>query len=206
MASIPFAFDCSRESGFVMDLNEPKRVGYIIELEGFGLGQPMEQDLVVSLPYITPSFTGLIVQESTAVPKTAKVVGVIEKFEWAGGIGDALKFEFYASQPNAFAIKALQQAALKTTAVDKLVWWICDYDQETKRWFEQSYPLQPAITGRVAGKGNPELEVDLSPVSAKDGVDVNVYKITVGVAPAANKPYQLHFANSSGRPVAKAWG
>jgi hypothetical protein len=203
MASIPFVFECSKESGFVMDPNENKRVGYIIELEGFGLGKPMEQDMVVCVPYNTPSFTGLKVQESTAAagPKTTKVVGVIEKFEWASGVGDALKFEFYASESNAHVVKALQQQALKTTAVKKLVWWICDYDQEAKRWFEQSYPLQP-----VTGKENPELDVDLSPVPVKDGIDVNVYKITVGVVPAANQAYSLHFANSSEQSAVKAWG
>jgi hypothetical protein len=208
MASIPFVFECSKESAFVMDPNENKRVGYIIDLEGFGLEKPMEQDLVVCVPYNAPSFTGLNVQAPTAPggPKTTKVVGVIEKFEWAGGVGDALKFAFYASQPNAHAVKALHQQEFKTTAVKKLVWWICDYDQETKRWFEQSYPIQPPLTGILAGKENHELDVDLTPVPVIDGIDLNVYKIAVGVAPAANKSSQLHFANSSGKPVVKAWG
>ena len=128
---------------------------------------------------------------------------MIEKFEWNGGVGDALKFEFYASQPNALAVKALHQQEFKTTAVKKLVWWICDYDQETKRWFEQSYPIQPPLTGILAGKKNPELDADLSPVPV---IGLDVYKIAVGVAPAANRSSRLHFANSSQKSVVKEWG
>jgi hypothetical protein len=45
-------------------------------------------------------------------------------------------------------------------------WWIADYDQEAKQWFEQSYPVgEPAIKGLIAGKDNPEFSVDLSPVA-----------------------------------------
>ena len=50
-------------------------------------------------------------------------------------------------------------------------------------WFEQAYPINGPVTGIVAGKENPELDVDLSPVPVKDGIDVNVYKLTMGVVP-----------------------
>jgi hypothetical protein len=219
MATVPFVFECSKESGFLPDPNENKRVGYIIELDCLGLGTPLLQDLQVSLPYNTPSFKGLKIEEPaervgkiqepavSGGPKTTKIVGVIEKFEWTGGTGDALKFEFYVSQENAFAIKALQQQALETTVVKKLTWWISDYDQDTKRWFEQSFPLEEGyITGNVAGKENPDLGVDLSGVPVKDGIDVNVYKVTMGVVPGLFREYALHFAMASQKPMAKTWG
>lgn len=210
MASVPFSLECSKDSGFVMDPNEHKRVGYIIELDGFGLEKEMKQDLQVAVPFnvgdAALGFAGMKLEKSAAGPSTTKVVGVIEKFEWNGGVGDPLKIEFYTSQFNAHTVKALQQQALKTTMVKKLVWWVADFDQEVKCWFEQAYPKDGKVTGIVTGKENPELDVDLNPVVAKDGIDVNVYKITMGIVPAANKAYTLHFANSSKMNTIKAWG
>jgi hypothetical protein len=195
-----------------MDPNVHKRVGYITELEGFGLpASTFAKDLIVSVPYNNEEkkYAGMTLEPaaSPSSPKITKVVGVLTNFEWNGAVGDSLKFTFYCSQQNAFQIKAIQQQALKTTTVKKLGWWICDYDQEQKRWFEQSYPSSDKeITGLITGKDNPELDVDLNAEVVKDGIDVNVYKITMGVAPAANKAYALHFANSAAMNVAKAWG
>jgi hypothetical protein len=50
------------------------------------------------------------------------------------------------------------------------------------------------------------VDVDLSPVPVKDGIDVNVYKMTLAVVPAANKQYTLHFASSPRKPAVKSWG
>jgi hypothetical protein len=222
MASIPFEYECSKEGGFVMDPNEHKRIGYIISLNGFGLPATLSPDLTVCVPYNAdaPSYKAMTLTDSTyktegagadgaagTGPKTTKVVGVISKFSWPGGVGDPLTFEFYASQRNAFQIKALQQQALKTTIIKDLAWWIADYDQEVKCWFEQSYPKPvDKITGIITGKENPALDVDLNPEVVKDGIDVNVYKITMGIAPGANLQYGLHFSNSSKMNTVKPWG
>jgi hypothetical protein len=191
MATVPFNLECNVASGFVMDPNAHPRVGYVTALDGLGLpAGGLKADLTVTRPV-----TG----------DTMKVVGVLEKFSWAGGAGDLIQVDFCASQENAAQLKALQQMTLKTAVVKQLSWWIADYDQETKAWFEQAYPLSPP-SGIIAGKDNPALEVDLSPVQVKDGIDVGVYKITIKVVPAANKAYDLHFANSAKMPIVKSWG
>lgn len=214
MASIPFTYECSKAAGFVPDPNEPKRVGYVTALK-IGTTEPA-MDLQVHVPAgaAPAGFKGLDYTAPAAANKSigeAKVVGVIEKFEWNGGVGDPLKLEFYVSQENATQIKTAQQSRLLTTKVDSLGWWIADYDQEAKMWYEQAYPIGNAgignaVSGIIAGKDSPELNVDLTPVPAKDGIDVNVYQIAIGVAPAANKQYTLHFANSYQTKVAKPWG
>jgi hypothetical protein len=49
--------------------------------------------------------------------------------------------------------------------------------------FEQSYPMSaPAVTGVVAVKGNPELNVDLTPVPVADGIAR--LGLTAGLRPA----------------------
>lgn len=212
MATVPFEYECNKEAGFVMDPNVHARFGYITALNGFGLAATLPADLQVHIPFNTgaaPTFAGLqyTAPSATAPVGVAKVVGVIEKFSWAGGVGDPIHVEFYVSQENATQIKSLQQLALKTTSVKSLAWWLADYDQEVKKWFEQAYPLGTgSITGLINGKDNPALDVDLNPQKVKDGIDVNVYKVTVEVVPAANLQYTLHFANSDQKKVIKSWG
>ena len=216
MASVPFEFDCVKEAGFVMDPNAHPRFGYITALDGFGLGpgSALSADLNVSVPFnVSSTYPPLelkpapLAAPAAPIP-TATVVGVIEKFTWAGGVGDAIHLEFWCSQENSLHVKALQQLALKNTAINALGWWIADYDPETKLWFEQSYPQSPTtIAGTVPGGDNPMmLDVDLTGAPVKDGIDVLVYKVSISVVPAANRAYSLMFANSSNKPVVKAWG
>ncbi len=182
-------------------------------MNGFGLAATLTPDLTVGVPYngaTALNYKGLTLTAAAAggsgIP-TATVVGVLEKFSWAGGVGDFIQFDFYVSQQNATLVKALQQLTLKHTKVTKLGWWIADYDQEAKQWFEQCFPLGDGyFTAQINNKDNPELNVDMAPVKAKDGIDVNVYKISMQIAPGANLAYTMSHANSASKNVVKSWG
>jgi hypothetical protein len=191
MATVPFNYACDFTAGFVQDPNEQQRVGYVTAFAGLGLPQALKADLTILDPQTVANLT---------------VVGVIAQFEWNGGVGNPLEIQMYVSQENAAQLKMLQQTTLKTTNVTALNYLILDYDQEVKQWFTQAAPAQPPLSGIVAGGSNPELNVDMTPVAVKDGVDVYVYKVSVQLAPAANKAYVLTFANSATTPMAKAWG
>jgi hypothetical protein len=191
MATVPFNFACDKDYGFVPDPNAHQRVGYVTALAGLGLPRALNADLTVTNP-----LTGA----------RTPVVGVIENLQWEGGAGDPLKIDMYVSQENATQLKELQQSALATTKVSALDYLIADYDQETKQWFTQSAPERQPLSGIVAGKENPELNVDLTPVPVKEGIDLNVFKISVQITPAVNQPYALTFANSATTPVTKQWG
>jgi hypothetical protein len=212
MATVPFSFECDRASGFVMDPNAHRRVGYITTLDGFGLAHPLSPDIKVNSPWSganAPSYAGFTTSSGapTAPVGTVDVVGVIEKWEWDGSVGGSINIDFYCSQQNATQIKMLEQLGLKTTNVKALGWWICDYDLEAKQWFEEAYPKNAkSVSGIIAGKGNPELNVDLTPVLVKDGIEVSVYKVSIAVLPGANQQYALHFANSSTTSIVKSWG
>ena len=146
---------------------------------------------------ISPSYKPLSVSN-----KAVSAVAVLEKLSWNGGVGGPLSLDFYLSQQNALQLKSLQQLALKTTTVKSLGFWIGDYDQETKQWYEQAHPDQ-LLTGVLDGKDSPSLNVDLNPVQSTGG---NLYKVSLAVAPAANKQYALHFAHGSSKKVVKSWG
>ena len=196
MATVPVVFECSVSSGFVMDPGEHQRIGWVTKLDGFDLpAGGIKADLQVSDPLTAGNGEPLVVPAA----------GVLEKFSWAGGTGDPLELDFYVSQENAFQIKALQQTALKNTAVKVLDFLIADYDQEAKAWFTALIPGQP-LSGTITGKGSPQLNVDLTPVPAKDGIDVNVYKVSIAIAPPPHQVYALKLASGSTRTVAKSWG
>ena len=196
MATVPVVFECSVSSGFLMDPDEHQRIGWVTKLDGFGLPTGgLRADLQVSDPLAA----------GNGGPLAVPVAGVIEKFSWAGGTGDPLQLDFYVSQENAFQIKALQQTTLKNTAVKVLDFLIADYDQEAKAWFTALIPGQP-LSGTIPGKGVAQLNVDMTPVPVKDGIDVSVYKVSIAIAPSAHQVLALKLASSSTRTVVKSWG
>jgi hypothetical protein len=196
MATVPVDFACNVSSGFLMDPNQHQRIGWVTKLDGFGLPTGgLKADLQVSDPLAA----------GNGKPMVVPVAGVLEKFSWAGGAADPLQFDFYVSQQNAAQIKALQQTALKNTAVKVMDFIVVDYDQEAKAWFTELIPAQP-LGGIIAGKGTPQLNVDLTPVPVKDGIDVNVYKVSIAVSPSATQVYSLKLSNSSTKTVVKSWG
>jgi hypothetical protein len=210
---VPYNFDCVKEAGFIMDPNEHKRVGYVTSLDGFGLQSALTKDLKVFVPFGAgklPNYQDLGYTVGKQGLGEASVIGVIEKFGWNGGVGDAIEVDFWVSQENAVQIKTMQQRTLSTTKVSALGWWICDFDQEQKVWYEQAYPklngAKDTITGIIAGKANPELNVDLNGAPVKDGIDVLVYKVSMQIAPGANQQYALNFATAAAKPVVKQWG
>ncbi|HEX4587301.1 MAG TPA: hypothetical protein VH185_04930 [Mycobacterium sp.] len=51
-------------------------------------------------------------------------------------------------------LKALE-AANKTTAIKQLAFWVGNYDQSMKQWFEHHAPPGLNVTGLLTGKRNP---------------------------------------------------
>src|SRR5689334_21959507 len=113
MGNVAFEYDCNKVAAFVMNPTEQPRIGYVVALDGFGLVGPLAKDLQVSIPFntgkIAPAYKGLTFVTPQKPPlKVVKVVGVIERFAWEGGVGDPIKIDFYVSQENATQVKALQ--------------------------------------------------------------------------------------------------
>ena len=211
-----FDFPCNWRAGFVMDPTKKQRFGYITALEGFGLSAALATDISVYTPYNTgaaPTYAGissLYTAASADAPiGVCKVVAVVEHFSWGGGVGDPISVSMYMSQENATQIKALQQLTLKTTTIKKLGWWLANYDEEVKKWFEEAFPKTPQeVTGQInaPGKNDIRLHVASDPEKVAPNIDVNVYNVNIEIVPAANKQHTLHFANSDQKKVIKAWG
>src|SRR5262249_18316079 len=188
-ATPAYSYETSVSSGVVQNPNEHRRVGYITRLWMGTNPNEFNADLKVAIPYqaaASPTYSGLVTspQKSPAPSKTAPtintahVVGIIEKFEWSGAVGGAINIDFWVSQENATLIKTLQQSALATTFVKQLGWWIADYDQERKTWYEKSFPMgTTTITGIISGKENPGLDVILTPSTVQNAPPL--YKVSM---------------------------
>ena len=213
-ADVPVNIVCAKETGFIMDPNQHKRVGYVTSLSlGSTQGGKMNADLHVFAPLankalITYAPFSSVLQSPTAQTPVAlaPVVGAISSLTWKGGVGDPINITMFVSQANATQLKAMQQATLTNTKVTSLGWWIADYDQEKKVWFEEFFPKAPALlSGQLAGSAG--LNVKLTGAPVKDGIDVMVYQVDLSIAPAANQEATLQYANSpTAAKAAKSWG
>jgi hypothetical protein len=212
MASIPFEFACDKVAGFIMDPNEHQQYGYVTAFNGVGLAAAFPTDLTVSVPYnagaAPANLVGYAPASDTVPTPICKVVGVIERLAWNGGVGDAIECDFWCSQENAVQIKTLQQSVLSTTKISAFQFWVAHFDQERKMWYEAAYILGPqkVLTGLITGGAQPNLDVNLNGEYVKEGIDVKVYCVKVKIAPAANQAYQLQFQNSAYKPLVKQWG
>jgi len=135
-----YNYSADWKAGFLMDPTKKQRVGYLCAFEGLSLGSDLlGKDLSVYTPFNSDSvnYKGVTLDAGgDSGLKKVTVVGVIENFSWGGGVGDPICISAYVSAENAQQIQAKQQTTLKDTKIKKLAWWICNYDEETKQWFE----------------------------------------------------------------------
>jgi hypothetical protein len=203
-----FDLGCDWRSGFVMDPTKKQRVGYLVHLQGLNMGEFLKQDVVVFTPY-SNSETNYGEVTIDKEKGKATVVGVIESLSWAGGVGDPIGISAYISAENAQTLQAKMKGTLDTTVIKKLAWWICNFDEETKVWFEEAYPKDPTtLQGQLNAPGGSEIRLNVGSEATKisSSIDINVYNLYFEVIPAANSTFALHFATSSKTNFIKNWG
>ena len=100
-----FDYPCDWRAGFIMDPNKNQRVGYLVNFEGLNMGEFLKQDVDVFTPYSNSetSYGGVTIDKERG---KATVVGVIEHFSWAGGVGDPISISAYISAENAQVLQA----------------------------------------------------------------------------------------------------
>jgi hypothetical protein len=205
---MPHDLACDWRSGFVMDPSKKSRVGYLVHFTGLNMGDYLHQDITVFSPYNNSEtgFSGITLDAET---KKATVVGLIEHFSYAGGVGDPICVSAYISAQNAEIIKAKMQSTLDTTIVKQFAWWIVNFDEENKAWFEESYPKDPVVVaGQLNAPGGKDVRMHVSDEATKvaPNIDVNVYNMYFEIVPGANATYALHFATSGKTKYVRNWG
>ena len=203
-----YNFPCDWKSGFVMDPTKKQRVGYLVTFDGIGLAAPLAQDVTGFTPYNVDGADTGYASLKVAEDKV-NVVGVLDNFSWQGGVGDPICISAYMSAENALLIKGMLKMTLKTTSIKTLGWWIGNFDEETKAWFNEAHPKAPAeITAQLNAPGGKDVRLVVAdePTKVAANIDVNVYNIYFEVVPAANQTCDFHFATASGKNFVKRWG
>ena len=205
---MPFDLTCDWRSGFVMNPEKKQRVGYLVKFTGLNMGDFLAEDVDVFTPYnSTETGYGEVEVDSDDVKITC--VGVLESFFWNGGVGDPLCMSSYISAENAEVLSAKTKSALDTTIISELAWWIVNFDEENKVWYEEAYPLDPTIAGgqlNAPGGQDVRINVGTQAVKVAPNIDINVYNLYFEVIPAANSTYNFHFATSMKTKFVKNWG
>jgi hypothetical protein len=199
---------CDWKSGFIMDPSKKQRVGYLTAFKGMNMGEFLKPDVKVFTPFNngSPTYSGVTVDTSNG---TADCVGVIESYSFAGGVGDPVCIGAYISAENAEVLAAKLKTTLETTKVTSLGWWIANFDEENKVWFEEAFPISaPTVQGQLNAPGGKDVRIVVAqdPTKIAANVDVNVYHLYMEVIPAANSTFSFHFATSVKTKFVRNWG
>jgi len=205
-----FNYSCDWRSGFVMDPSKKQRVAYLVWFQGLDMGDFFKQDIQVFSPYeaATAEYTevgSLWVKDSGKMTAT----GVIESLNYNGGVGDPICVSAYISAENGQTLKAKMQGTLATTKISKFAWWMVNFDEENKTWFEESFPKEPVtMKGQLNADaaGSVRITVANEPTKVAHNIDVNVYNVYFEIVPAAESTYALTFATSSKTKFVRNWG
>jgi hypothetical protein len=204
---MPYNFQCSLQDGFAPNPRppHPQTIGYLTDFDGLGLSTPLAKDLTVSLPYnnAPPAYKPIV-----PVNNQVNVTAILEDFSWNGGVSDPLLFSCYMSSHNANQLRALEQMPLRTTKITAFGWWIANYDQETKGWFEVVYPKDPVKpSGQLNALGRDiRLQIADQPTKVAPNIDVSVYHVSFEIVPIPNQMTAISLAASSTTHVVKEWG
>jgi len=200
--------DCDWTSGFVMDPSKKQRVGYLTTFEGLNMGEFLKPDIEVYSPYSSSEteYEGVELDEESG---KITCVGVIESYSFAGGVGDPICVSAYISAENAEIIKAKTKGTLDTTILSSMSYWICNFDEENKVWYEEAFPKEPTeMRGQLNAPGGKDLRLTVAsdPTKVHANIDINVYNLYFEMIPAADDTFAMHFATSSKTKFVRNWG
>lgn len=205
---------CDWKAGFVIDPVKKSRFGYLTDFAGIGLANPLTPDITVYCAYnntTAPGYGGLtLTAGSTAgAAPTAKVVGIVENISWDGSVGGPFSFSVYMSSENANQLKALKQMTLKTTSITQIGWYVGNYDEVSKVWFDEHYPKAPVKpTGQInaVNKSDVRLHIADEGVRFSPNIDALVYNVYFEMVCAANQLASFLVATSPTKNMIMPWG
>lgn len=191
-------FNCDWRFGINISSSLKASVGYLLDWSGCG-GLNLKKDIEVWNPCDKAART--VVTDSTV-----KCIGLIESFKFEGGENDPIRIVAYLSKGMAAEVRAKLANPLRNTQL-KLGWYIIDYDEELKRWYEAAYCKSPTKADANIDSSDGELQIFVANEATRvnETLDINVFKFEFQVVPADGKTTQLEFATGPQRRLVKKW-
>jgi len=198
------SYPCDYKAGFIMDPSRKQRVGYLTNFTGLGsqVGQ-LAQDIEVWCPYQgTPSYGDVKIAD-----EKVKCVGIIESVEYGGGVGDAYCFHVYISGNNKQKLANAMKNTFDKTSIDVIKFWLGNFDEEEKCWFEEVYPKDDNMKGMLNANGK-DLKIRLGDEGTKvhQNVDVKVFDWYFEIVPAANVLTNINYSVGAKKSAVRHWG
>ncbi len=198
------SYPCDWKSGFAMDPSRKQRVGYLTAFTGLGSQvQALAQDMEIFTPYgAAPTYPGIAI-----AAERVKCVGIIESVEYGGGVGDPYGFNVYISGNNSSKLAAAMKNSFDSTTITKCDWWIGNFDEEEKAWYEEVYPKNNDMKGMLNAQGsNLKIQVDSVGVKIDATLDVKVFSWFFEIVPAANILTDVLYAVGVKKNSVRHWG
>ena len=192
-------FHCDWRLGFNLQSGLKGAVGYLLDWSGCG-GLNLKKDIEVWNPFSNSGQT--VVSGSTI-----KCIGLIEDFHYEAGTTDPIRIKAYVSKGTASDIRAKLARPITSPRL-KLAWYIINFDEADKLWFEASYVKSPktAEASLDSTGGDLQIFVDNQHTRISDTLDIGVFGFEFQVVPADKKKCTLEFATGSKLRLVKQWG
>ena len=194
-----FDFDCAWHYGFNLNPRETGTVGYLLFWSGVG-GMNLGRDIEVWNPYTSAGQTVVSGDKVTCV-------GLLESFRFEGGDEDPIRISAYVSKGTAADVRSKLARPLTSTKV-KVAWYVIDYDDERKGWYEASLIKGATSVDAIVdtADGQVQMFVDTQGTRISETLEMKVYRFEFQVVPAAGKTALLEFASGPAQRLVKQWG
>lgn len=172
--------------------------GYLLDWSGCG-GLNLQRDIEVWNPYSGPGQT--VISGSTI-----QCIGLIESVGYEGGETDPIRVVCYLSKGMAAEVRAKLARPLTNTKL-KLAWYVIDYDEERKQWYEAAYVKSPSKAQANIDSAGGDLQIFIGNDGTRvsDQLDLNMFRFEFQVIPAEDKTAELEFATGPSRRIVKRW-
>lgn len=192
-------YDCNWQFAANVVSSEKDTVGYLLFWSGCG-GLSLTKDITVWNPYDAAG-------QKILTGEKLECIALLEKFEFEGGELDPIRMVGYVSKKTAADVRAKLARPMTNTKL-KLSWYIIDFDEEKKLWYEAAFVKSPQKADANIDSAGGELQIFIEnePRRISETLDLNVYRFEFQVVPAEGKKATLEFATGPQTRLVKRWG
>ena len=192
-------FTCDWRFALNLKASRKGTCGYLLDFSGLG-GLSLKKDIEVWNPFDSAG-------QKVLTGATVKCIGLIETFQFEGGETDPIRLKLFVSKGTAAEVRAKLSRPLTNTKL-KLAWYIIDFDEDSKNWYEAAFAKEPKQAEANIDSAGGELQIFIAnePTKASDTLDINVFALEFQVVPADGKNAKIEFATGPSQKLVKQWG
>ena len=192
-------YDCNFRFAFNLRSEAKSTVGYLLMCTGLG-GLRLQKDIQVWNPFDGPG------QNDSYRSTKIDCIGLIESFRFPGGENDPIRIVSYVSKGTAADVRSRLSSPLTNLKL-KLSWYIIDFDNEAKVWYDAAFVKDASGTdANLSSRGGKlQIFIENKPEKITEALDVGVYRFELEVLPADGSSTTLEFASGPQQKLVRRW-